>query len=195
MGKSLYSQLRGIKAKYQNYAIQLLQREDLDEIAVWPQYNDPLFSWANLPATTPQLRERWMRGQSKEYLVWLVIRNPDYNNPKTQIICRCSITQPLVGGEFLFGIVMRPDLVEKGIGSMCTRLALSLVFHQTNIESIWLETKINNSRARRVWEKVGFELHGTHYRRELNGRYDQYVGYRISKAAFSPLPLDIKKSV
>ncbi|MHA2252700.1 MAG: GNAT family N-acetyltransferase [Candidatus Kariarchaeaceae archaeon] len=167
--------------------IRIIEREDLKKIADWPPYLEQYFSWANFPAKTDHLRDRWYKTQIKDHLIWFVIQNSEYQAENNDIISRCSFTQPLEGEEYLFGIVIRSDLVNQGIGSTCTKIALSFVFQITSVESIWLETKFDNYRARKVWENIGFTYLGNHYRREVFGRYQRYAGYRIFRQQIDDL--------
>lgn len=174
---SLRSKFQNNSARYNDYLVSLIKREDLEEIVKWPIFEDPNFAWANFPAKTKELSDRWYKTQVSDRVVWLIVRNTSYF--KDQIILRCSITQPMEGEDYLFGIVLRPDLVNRGIGTECSKILLSYVFQMTEIPSIWLETKHDNARARKVWEKIGFSFLGCHYRREIFGSYDKYAGYRI----------------
>lgn len=181
MVKSLVSRFQRTEARFENYLIRPIERDDLDIIAEWPLFSDSQFAWANFPATTDQLRDSWYKRHTGEFLVWFVIINEKLSQGVNNIIARSSITQPISGTDCLFGIVLRPDVVNQGIGTLCTRLQLLYIFEITSLQSIWLESKYDNKRARRVWEKVGFDFLGHHYRRGNFGRYDLFSGYRISR--------------
>ena len=158
----------------QEFSVYSLKRKDLDEITHWPKYEYP-HAWANFNITDSNLKDKWMVRNARTDTLWFVIR---YNS---KLIARGSIIQPEEIEELIFGIVLKADLVEQGIGTKCVRLLMQVIFEQTSCEKVWLETKEDNIRARRTWEKIGFISQGVHYRRDVYGVHAKYVGYRLSK--------------
>ena len=57
----------------------------------------------------------------------------------------------------------------QGIGTDAVNAALDFVFGSYEVERVWLTTESGNTRARRAFEKSGFQVDGTvrhHFRRE-----------------------------
>jgi RimJ/RimL family protein N-acetyltransferase len=57
----------------------------------------------------------------------------------------------------------------QGIGTDAVNAALDFVFGSYEVERVWLTTEAGNTRARRAFEKAGFQVDGTirhHFRRE-----------------------------
>lgn len=55
-----------------------------------------------------------------------------------------------------------------GLGSDAIDAALDFIFGSYEIERVWLTTELDNERARRAFEKAGFQIDGTirhHFRR------------------------------
>lgn len=166
----------GTKVVYDELTLRPMSYDDLEEMANWPKYKERTLLWANFPANTDELRKRWFNQQQKDHLQWIVIRNT-----QNKLIGRCSITAPLSGSSVLFGIVLHPSMLERGIGTKVTKIMMAYIFAVTAVDSVWLESHLTNTRAQRVWEKVGFTRQGVHFRREVFGRYDQYVGYKLQR--------------
>ena len=169
----------GTSVSHEGLTIRPIHFDDLDEMANWPQFEGKELSWANFPAKTSELKKRWYLQQQKDHLQWLIVR--DESN---ELIGRCSLTQPLSGTSVIFGLVIRPDKLGQGLGPLITQMMVQYTFTVTlpeDITTIWLESRVDNIRAQRTWEKVGFERLGEHMRREVYGRYDRYVGYQFSR--------------
>ncbi|HPE70107.1 MAG TPA: GNAT family N-acetyltransferase [Thermotogota bacterium] len=59
-----------------------------------------------------------------------------------------------------FGIVLSPAFQGKGIATQATRMFLEFVFSTFPIRKITLELFEDNAPARKLYEKMGFELEG-----------------------------------
>lgn len=159
------------------HSVHRLKREDLDEITDWPKFDFP-YAWANFNITDPKLKDKWIVRNTRADTLWFIMRS------EKKIVARGSIIQPEEGEELIFGMVLKPDIVDHGIGTKCVRMSMQMIFDQTTCDRVWLETKENNTRARKTWEKVGFILQGVHYRRDVYGVYSKYVGYRLYRTGF-----------
>ena len=89
----------------------------------------------------------------------------------------------------MFGIVLHPEKLEQGLGTLITRIMIRYIFAVTNTDAIWLESRYDNIRAQRTWERVGFIRQGQHFRREVFGRYDRYIGYLLTRQRAEQLDL------
>lgn len=59
-------------------------------------------------------------------------------------------------------IFVNPNLQRVGIGTKATKMLCKYGFEQVGLNKIFLETNEDNCTARRVYEKCGFLLEGTH---------------------------------
>lgn len=167
----------GTKVEHDQLVFTPMIFDDLEEMAAWPRFEKRELAWANFPAQTDELRKRWYNQQQKSHLQWIIIRDQS-----GKMIGRCSLSQPITGKQVLYGIVIRPDKLEQGYGTKSTRIMCAYIFSCMNaIESIWLESRYDNVRAQATWEKVGFTKLGRHFRREVFGRYDRYIGFELER--------------
>ena len=159
--------------------------EDLVDLARWPKFKEEQLKWANFSATTPALRTRWYQNSVRPQVAWLTIMQDKTEEP---LIGRCSVSQALTGTDLIFGIVLRPNITNKGVGTKVIKAIISYLFVVTSYEGIWLESHIDNLIARRVWEKVGFQFVSYHYRRSTYGLMDKFAAYRFSREKAHLLP-------
>lgn len=69
-----------------------------------------------------------------------------------------GIDAPNAQGSFRIALV--PDATGRGIGSEATRLLLDYAFDRVGLHRVQLEVYDYNPRARRAYEKCGFEVEG-----------------------------------
>lgn len=177
--------LQRTEAHYDGYTFNHIEMKDLIDLAKWPKFKDETLNWANFSATTPALQTRWYQSSVKPKVAWMTIRQ---NNSDKPLIGRCSVSQPETGSDLVFGIVLRPDITDKGVGTKVIKAIISYLFTVSSCEGIWLESHIDNQRARRVWEKVGFDFVSYHYRRSNYGSMDKFAAYRFSRDNQQSLP-------
>lgn len=175
-----YLLINGIELPYicKNIEIRELKRKDLDIISLWPKYEYP-FAWANFNIVNDLLKDNWMNRNKRLDTIWFVIL---YSG---EMIARGSLIYPEEEDELIFGIVMRKDRTNRGLGTKCVSSVMRMIFSTSNIDQVWLETKQDNLRAQKVWKKVGFEGVSTHYRRDVYGVYARYLGFRLTKSNFT----------
>lgn len=183
------TRLRRVEAKFKNYTVRHIQMADLPDLARWPKFEEKTLSWANFSATTPSLQSRWYQNSVKPKVAWLTIKDDE-----NELIARSSLTQPETHQHLVFGIVIRPDLIGFGIGTEITQGIMRLAFELTDVDGIWLESHYKNERARRVWEKIGFEFISYHYRRSVFGEMDKFAAYEFPADKKNELPeVEIRK--
>ncbi len=65
-------------------------------------------------------------------------------------------------GETQLGIMIgNRDYWDKGYGTETVTLLLSRIFQETNLNRVYLKTRVSNIRAQRCFQKCGFALCGT----------------------------------
>ncbi len=185
VGETIGDLLQSSEAHYDGYTFNHIEMEDLIDLAKWPKFKDEKLSWANFSATTSALQTRWYQTSVKPKVAWMTIKQ---NNCDKPLIGRCSVSQPEKGNDLIFGIVLRPDLTDKGVGTKVIKAIIRYLFEVSAYEGIWLESHIDNQRARRVWEKVGFDFVSYHYRRSNYGLMDKFAAYRFSRDNMQTLP-------
>ncbi len=110
-------------------------------------------------------------------------------NPKEPILVgRISTLVPDSFDELIFGIALHPDYLELGIGTIATQMYLFAVFVLTPVQSVWLETQHENIRAQHVYEKIGFQKLGYHYKADSMGRQEKRFSYIYRKEWADHLP-------
>jgi RimJ/RimL family protein N-acetyltransferase len=92
------------------------------------------------------------------------------------------------GTDLVFGVVVRPDLVGKGLGTDIIRGVMRFVLEISGSSGIWLESHHSNSRARRVWEKIGYQFQSYHYRKSLEGEMEKFAAYYFPSSKLNELP-------
>jgi mycothiol synthase len=68
-----------------------------------------------------------------------------------------------VSGAWIDQVGVVPDWRGTGLGAHLTARSLTAI-HRTGAEQAWLAVNTDNSRARRLYERLGFEVHGTRAR-------------------------------
>ncbi|MHA2028914.1 MAG: GNAT family N-acetyltransferase [Candidatus Kariarchaeaceae archaeon] len=177
-------QLRNLEACFNGYQVRHIRMKDLPELAAWPKFKQSNWVWANFSASTPSLQSRWYQNSVKPTVGWLIVRLLENN----ELISRCSVTQPKNSNDLVFGVVIRPDLVGKGLGTDITRGVMRFVMEISGSNGIWLESHHENSRARRVWEKIGYQFQSYHYRRTSEGEMDKFASYYFPSSKINELP-------
>ena len=175
----------GTKLVFEGLSIRQLQLSDLKEMASWPKYEGRLLAWANFSASTPELQERWFHSSTGPLKIWLIAKSTSHEG----IIGRVSLSQPVEGNELIFGIALRPDVLDQGLGTKITEMILAAVFELTSCDSVWLETQIHNERALHTWTKIGFDLEGTHYRRQTDMQFHLMKSFRFYRSKRDSLPI------
>ncbi len=104
------------------------------------------------------------------------------------IVGRISTMVPENGDELIFGIALRPDMLEMGIGTVATQMYLFAVFALTETNSVWLETQAVNKRAQHVYEKIGFQKLGHHYKTDTMGRQEKRISYIFKREWQEKIP-------
>ena len=82
-------------------------------------------------------------------------------------------------------LVGQKEFWDKGIGSRACKILLEYAFSHLNLNSVQLGVNVENKRACKAYEKVGFVLEGQ--RREFlfcNGEYNDMLVYSILKTEY-----------
>lgn len=104
------------------------------------------------------------------------------------LVGRISTLVPEASDELIFGIALHPDYLEFGIGTIATQMYLFAAFELTPISSVWLETQSINTRAQHVYEKIGFQRLGHHYKADPLGRQEKRYSYIFQREWKGSIP-------
>jgi RimJ/RimL family protein N-acetyltransferase len=159
--------------------IRLRPREMEDEPA--------MHSWINDPDVTQNLAARYPYSHEAEREFVKSVTKIDYSNAGFGI-------ETLAEGKFIgslgfhkteaesrsatLGIMIgEKDYWNRGYGTDAMRVLCRFGFEQMNLHRIELEVLAVNSRARRVYEKVGFQHEGT--RRDAFYKFGRYIDAHV----------------
>lgn len=123
------------------------------KMRMWGTHETPLLSDYNFPKMTDSEVRRWYRFKTL---------NP-FNRYYGILIDDKLIGYMGIKGikkfrrESTLGIVFDPSNVNKGYGTRTLRLFLKYYFDEMNMRRMYLEVAKFNSRAMRVYKKVGFK--------------------------------------
>ncbi len=136
--------------------IQALTRADLDQMAAWRPFDDPLYSESN-----------WMSGSSQKLGRWYAQYS---QKPRRRMYAVVNETGNVIGCLTLreiddlrsarLGITLGADFVNLGYGTEALVLFLDYYFEELGFAKMVLDVAAYNRRAIQVYEKLGFETVG-----------------------------------
>ncbi|MCL4458616.1 MAG: GNAT family N-acetyltransferase [Chloroflexi bacterium] len=152
-------------------------RSDVDEMAKWPRYTEAELQWANFDERSTAERDLWFEiGRSDLTRCRFAILNQEG--------CLIGILGlrhiNLLPGQATLGIQLAANEVNKGYGTEAIITLLHIAFEQMNLKRINLDVVESNKRARRCYEKCGFNIIGRH----LDSNGDTYIDMSISREEF-----------
>jgi RimJ/RimL family protein N-acetyltransferase len=139
--------------------IRCMRRADLDAMAEWRPFADPLYQPFDFP----------LRG-TDEYDEWFDWRSKDPTRRLFTILDECrqvigSLTLREVRDRSArLGITIGADYVSRGYGSEALHLFLDSFFGSMGFEEMKLDVAATNLRALRIYRALGFREVGQHYR-------------------------------
>lgn len=138
-----------------------LRHDDLEQIETWRPFTDPLHNLWNIPRSTPLSRELWFTlKDSDPTRMWMVIQRKSDG----QVIGTLSLREIVRRISARLGITLGADFVGQGYGTEALRLFLPHYFHEMGFRRLFLDVAAANRRALHVYEKLGFQRIGAHYR-------------------------------
>lgn len=87
------------------------------------------------------------------------------------------------GGQAEFRIALNPDMLGLGVGKMLTQMTLEKGFQELGLHEIYLIVRKNNHRAKRLYERFGFQYTGE-CRKEICGTMVDLFEMALEKEAF-----------
>lgn len=136
-----------------NLKIKALTVDHVFEMRKWGRHETPLLADYNFPKMTDADIKRWHRYKTlnplnKYFGILADDRLIGYMGIKNIKIFKREST---------LGIVFDPNYVDQGYGTRTLRLFLNHYFGDMKMKTMYLEVAKFNKRAKRVYEKLGFE--------------------------------------
>ena len=136
-----------------------LVREDVDEMATWPRFQEPELQWANLELSTPRDRDAWYERSSSN----LTRRRFTIFDRSGRAIGTIGLRNVDVRyGEGTLGIIVNAGDVGRGYGGDAVGALCEYAFGQLGLRKVYLDVAESNTRAHRCYERVGFVQIGQH---------------------------------
>jgi len=135
-----------------------LTRADLDQMASWRPFEDPLFAQANWPRRSGSELDRWYarNSQNPQRLLYAVVAESG------QIIGSITLRERNGRCSARLGVTLGADYVDQGYGTEALALFLDYYFEELGFEKLVLDVSGFNQRAIRVYRKLGFVTVGQH---------------------------------
>jgi diamine N-acetyltransferase len=141
-------------------AVRKLTRADLEDMIRWRPFDDPLYADANWPLRSLRELNQWYSRCSRDpaRLLCAVTDKSD------RVIGSITLRERNGLSSARLGITLGADYVDQGLGTEALNLFLAYYFNQLGFEKIVLDVVGYNSRAIRVYRKLGFVTVGEHER-------------------------------
>ena len=131
--------------------IRPLQRADVDALAIWKPFADPLLAGYNVPDQSAQERDDWFA---------LRTGNPTRREfaleASGQVVGRISLRDIDGHTRARLGISIGAEIVNRGLGTEALTGFLDWYFDEGGFSVMALDVSASNQRAVRLYQKLGF---------------------------------------
>lgn len=135
-------------------------RSDVDQWQAWPDHPDPLYATHNPKRMPGSVRDAWYRDLiDRQDQQPYVVEDLDGRMIGRIFLRHVHSAQ----GVAVLGIDLRPDIVGRGYGSDALQAFLRHYFFELGFSRILLTVALYNERARRSYQRCGFESVGRHW--------------------------------
>ncbi|MBI3911469.1 MAG: GNAT family N-acetyltransferase [Armatimonadetes bacterium] len=141
----------------QKTTLRPFEREDVDRWLEWPRHTNPLFGDYNPPQMTPRQRDLYFRSRrdAPDRRMFTV------EDERGELIGRLSLRGiDERARTAVLGISFSPARLDRGYGTDALQAFLRYYFEVLGMEALFLDVAAFNTRARRVYEKCGFQVIG-----------------------------------
>lgn len=140
--------------------IRPMRRSDLDVMAKWRPFADPLYQAFDFPRRSKGEHVQWFNWRSRDSSRRLYV----IEDKAHRVIG--SLTLRDIDGKrsARLGITIGADYVSQGFGTEALRLFLDFFFVEMGFARLVLDVAATNLRAVRCYESLGFRRIGHHYR-------------------------------
>lgn len=162
--------------QYENLTIRKAVAADAKKIAAW--WNDgAVMAHAGFPNGLGTTEEKVIKALGNGLMVI---------EENSRLIGECNYRN-VGGGVAEIGIkICEADCQNRGLGKKILSLLISWLF-RNGFSKIVLDTNVNNTRAQRVYESLGFSKVGTNIysRTDQLGRPQSSIDYELTEKAFN----------
>ncbi|MDO5026541.1 MAG: GNAT family protein [Tissierellia bacterium] len=153
--------------KADGFTIRELRAEDRFELKKWRDFDDPLLFGYNYSDMTDYELSYWFSVKQFPFRskYFAVVDEKDF------MFCYLGMKEiNRFNASSKLGIVMESSYVSKGYGYRILKLFLDYYFLKLNMKRMVLEVNEWNSRAIKLYEKLGFSYYG-HYLQKFENQY------------------------
>jgi RimJ/RimL family protein N-acetyltransferase len=131
--------------------IRPLQRADVDAMAVWQPFADPLLARYNLPDSSATERDDWYGLRTGD-----PARREFAVEASGQVIGRISLRDMDGHAAARLGISIAAEFVNRGLGTEALTGFLDWYFDEGGFSVLALDVSASNRRAVHIYQKLGF---------------------------------------
>jgi len=128
-----------------------LQRADVDAMAVWQPFADPMLAKYNLPDQSAKERDDWFALRTGD-----LTRREFAIEASGQVVGRISLRDMDGRGHARLGISIGAEFVNHGFGTEALIGFLDWYFGEGEFSAMALDVSAANRRAVQVYQKLGF---------------------------------------
>jgi RimJ/RimL family protein N-acetyltransferase len=153
--------------KGQRVSVRPMRAKDLDAMAAWRPFADPLYQAFDFPRRSLGEHKRWFEWRSRDRSRRLYAIEDERN----QVIGSLTLREIDGRRSARLGITIGADFVSQGYGSEALRLYLEHYFRTMRFAQLVLDVAATNLRAVRTYRTLGFRQIGQHYRPASHSSY------------------------
>jgi len=131
--------------------IRPLQRADVDALAIWQPFADPLLARYNVPDKSAEERDDWYALRTGD-----PARREFALEASGQVVGRISLRDMVGHGAARLGISVGAEFVNQGLGAEALSGFLDWYFGEGGFSIMALDVSASNRRAVQVYQKLGF---------------------------------------
>ncbi len=148
-------------AQMENILLRPLQEKDIEKLREWRNNAHNTVFLRKIPTITSEMQKQWYQTYLKdESCITFAIEETQELNCVVGSICLYDLDEKQCEwGRFMVGETAAHG---KGIGLKALLLCMHIGFDKLHMERIYASVHENNLAARKVDDKAGFEIYGTH---------------------------------
>lgn len=141
--------------------IRELVPDDLRQMKSWREFDDPSYRLWNIPRRVLPRPVVWsvLNGPSSSRLWFAVERLAD-----RRLVGSIALREITGHDSARLGISFGAEYVDQGYGTEALRTFFGYYFGELRFRSLLLDVAATNNRARHVYQKLGFQYRGQHFR-------------------------------
>jgi RimJ/RimL family protein N-acetyltransferase len=137
-----------------------MRQADLDAMANWRPFADPLYQPFDFPRRTRSEHTHWFNWRSQDSTRRLYT----IQDQERRVVGSLTLRNIEGKRSARLGITIGADYVSQGFGTEALRLFLDYFFRELGFAQMVLDVAATNLRAVRCYRAIGFRETGQHYR-------------------------------